>query len=165
MKKVLIFLVLFVGYASPKLMAQISPRMLEHSYAFGVSSGREYDSGFGLRASYDIRVLQGISFGFMGNVFFEDASYHKERDVFAGLRTDIHLMPLFTVYQSDYDFYVGGALGTIVGYSPKTVSAEGWLGLRYSMNDNWSIYTELGTSLSVGLVYHFKQKDWLKHFK
>jgi hypothetical protein len=165
MKKILIFLFLLIFYASPKLMAQISPRMLEHSYAFGVSSGRQYDTGYGFRGSYDVRVLNGISLGFMGNVFFSDGIYNKERDLFLGARSDIHLMPLFSMYQSDYDVYMGGALGTIIGHDPKSLAAEGWLGLRYTMNDNWSIYAELGTSVSLGLVYHFRQKDWLKRFK
>ncbi|WP_372751934.1 hypothetical protein [Labilibaculum sp.] len=165
MKKILIFLVLFVLYASPRLMAQISPRMLEHSYSFGVSSGQKYNSGYGFRASYDLRVFDGISFGFMGNFFFEDVSYSDQRDLFLGARTNIHLMPLFTVYQSDYDFYLGGALGTTTGHHSEDLTAEGWLGLRYSMNENWSVYTEIGTTFSIGLVYRFRQKDWLKRLQ
>lgn len=124
-----------------------------HVFAGGFSTYEGW-TGYGLQGSYAYRINNYFSLGVQGNAFFKDGKYKGDRSLYAGVRSNFHLMPLF-VENSNFDLYAGGMAGACRDNNDTTFKAMAYLGVSYDFCKHWGIFAEAGNIGVFGLRLKF----------
>lgn len=102
-----------------------------------------YGYGNGIKATYAYGLSEQFSLGAGATYYFNN----DVNDYFIYGRACFHLGPLLDL-PTELDIYPGIELGYL---SSNNIGVAGYLGVRYFFTDNIGVYTELGSSASIGL--------------
>ena len=102
-----------------------------------------YGYGNGINASYNYGLNDQFSIGAGGNYYFDN----EENDYFLFVRANFHLGPLMDLPRK-LDIYPGVEFGYL---SSANIGLAAYVGIRYFFTDRIGVYTEIGSSGSVGM--------------
>ena len=102
-----------------------------------------YGYGNGINASYNYGLNDQFSIGAGGNYYFDN----EENDYFLFVRANFHLGPLMDLPRK-LDIYPGVEFGYL---SSTNIGLAAYVGIRYFFTDRIGVYTEIGSSGSVGM--------------
>ncbi|MDQ2178556.1 hypothetical protein [Marinifilum sp. D714] len=128
----------------------------------GVSTGPEYDGGFGLQGMFDYRLAERFSVGVQGNLYFLESRLDEFRQLAVNARANYHLLKQHKTDPNYWDWYVGIDLGGDLEGSGKKIKefnefAGVHMGLRYKMNHRWIVFAEAGSrNASIGLALNLR---------
>ncbi|MGQ1911619.1 hypothetical protein ACT3CE_17780 [Marinifilum sp. RC60d5] len=127
----------------------------------GITTGPEYSGGFGIEGMYEYRIADRFSIGLQADVYFEESSLSKGRDLTVGTRANYHLIKENRIEANNWDWYVGLDLGVdLDGVFNEHKDPEAYYGahtgVRYKLNYRWLTFAEVGTrNASIGLALMF----------
>ncbi len=127
----------------------------------GLTTGVEYNKGFGLQGTFDYRMTDRFSAGIQGNLYLLESKLDSFRQLAINLRGNYHLINQNKLWPSSWDCYVGLDLGgDIEGGNKKIEEFNGFVGVhtgaRYKINHKWAAFAEVGTrNASIGLALIF----------
>lgn len=128
----------------------------------GISTGSEYDGGFGLQAMFDYRVAERFSIGLQGNIYFLESELNEFRQLAVNARANYHLLKQHKINPNHWDWYIGVNFGGDLEGSGKKIKefnefAGVHMGLRYKMNHRWIVFAEAGSrNASIGLALNLR---------
>lgn len=124
-----------------------------------ITTGSKYDRLFGGTVALDYRLSKRFSIGGQGNFYFQSSDLNGEREYAVALRSNYHFMKMKKFNKNPLDMYFGLSLGTEVFIGDKEVKnpfIAAHVGARYDLNDNWMVFTEVGTrNAALGLAVSF----------
>lgn len=124
----------------------------------GLTSGLDYNGGFGMQGMLDYRFKNHFSVGFQGNIYFLESSLTSRRQLAIDLRANYHFIKEKSYDENNWDWYIGIDLGEdIRGRDKKITAFDGYVGihtgLRYKLNYKWMVFAEIGSkNTSIGLA-------------
>lgn len=167
------FLFLFTANASKykeRLAAEIPQSVIKSRYIINdnlfaktvlsgaLTSGPEYNGGFGIQGMLDYRIQDRVSAGLQGNLYFLESKLTTNRQLSINLRANYHLVKEKRFESNDWDWYFGIDLGgDLEGGNQKITEFKEFVGihtgLRYKLNYKWIVFTEVGSrNASLGLA-------------
>lgn len=127
----------------------------------GITTGPEYAGGFGLEGMFEYRIVDRFSIGLQADLYFEESSLSKGRDLTVGTRANYHLIKENKIGLNNWDWYIGVDLGVdLDGVFNEHKDPEAYFGahtgLRYKLNYRWLTFAEVGTrNACIGLAIMF----------
>nr|WP_320118755.1 hypothetical protein [uncultured Marinifilum sp.] len=127
----------------------------------GITTGPEYGKGFGLEAMFEHRIVDRFSIGLQADLYFEESSLSKGRDLTVGTRANYHLIKENKIGINNWDWYIGVDLGVdLDGVFNEHKDPEAYYGahtgIRYKLNYRWLTFAEVGTrNACIGLAIMF----------